>query len=83
MKLGRKKRKLKMRKGKAGKPGDYSALGLRIRELGTQQELAKALNLSQQTVSKKLRGGTNLLVADLEILAKKFKKKMAWFFEGE
>lgn len=79
----RKKRKLKMRRPKRGKKADYSNLGTRIRQLGTQMELAKALKLSQQTVSKKLRGQTSVLVADLELLAKKFKVPMTWFFPVE
>ena len=77
----RKQRKLKRRRPKANKHGDYSVLGARIRELGPQVVLAKAMKVSQQTVSKKLRGQTAVLVDDLELLAKKFKVPMTWFFE--
>jgi hypothetical protein len=41
-----------------------------------------ALGISQQTVSKKLRGETAILLSDLERIAKKFKLPVTWFFEG-
>jgi transcriptional regulator with XRE-family HTH domain len=60
----------------------YSRIGHRIAELGTQAVVAKALGISQQTVSKKLRGETAILLADLERIAKEFKLPITWFFEG-
>ncbi|MHC4248030.1 MAG: helix-turn-helix transcriptional regulator [Planctomycetota bacterium] len=60
----------------------YSRIGHRLAELGRQQELAKALGVSQQTVSKKLRGECAILLSDLERIAKKFKLPVTWFFEG-
>ena len=60
----------------------YTRIGHRIAELGRQADLAKALGLSQQTISKKLRGETAILLADLERIAKKFKLPVTWFFEG-
>jgi transcriptional regulator with XRE-family HTH domain len=44
-------------------------------------ELAKALKVSQQTISKKLRGECAISVSDLETLARKFKRHMMWFFQ--
>jgi transcriptional regulator with XRE-family HTH domain len=44
--------------------------------------VAKALGISQQTVSKKLRGETAILLSDLERIARKFKLPVTWFFEG-
>ena len=79
----RKYRKVKRRKARKGLKGDYCPLGVRIRQLGSQLVLAKALGLSQTSVSKKLRGESSLLVYDLGVLAKKFNKPMAWFFESE
>ncbi len=61
---------------------NYSRIGTRIAELGTQAVIAEAMGISQQTVSKKLRGECAILLADLERLAKKFKIPVTWFFEG-
>ena len=61
---------------------NYTRIGHRIAELGPQAVVAKALGVSQQTTSKKLRGGCAILLADLERIAKKFKLPMTWFFEG-
>ena len=60
----------------------YTRIGHRIAELGRQVDLAKAFGLSQQTVSKKLRGEAAILLSDLERVAKKFNLPMTWFFEG-
>ena len=60
----------------------YTDLGEQIAGLtdpkkgGVQAQLAKALGVSQQTVSCKLRGTCAISVADLERLAKKFKKRL-------
>jgi transcriptional regulator with XRE-family HTH domain len=60
----------------------YNRIGTRLAELGRQVDIAKALGVSQQTVSKKLRGECAIMLADLERLAKKFKISVTWFFEG-
>ena len=60
----------------------YSRIGTRLAELGRQADLAKALGVSQQTVSKKLRGECAIMLSDLERIAKKFKVPITWFFEG-
>ena len=60
----------------------YNRIGTRLAELGRQVDLAKALGISQQTVSKKLRGECAIMLSDLERLAKKFKIPVTWFFEG-
>ena len=62
----------------------YTPLGNRIAELGSsQRELAKIMKLSQQTISKKMRGEVTVAVSDLEMLAKHFKVPMTYFFEVE
>jgi len=60
----------------------YNRIGTRLAELGRQVDLAKALGVSQQTVSKKLRGECAIMLSDIERLAKKFKLSVTWFFEG-
>jgi len=60
----------------------YCRIGRRLAELGRQRELAKALGVSQQTVSKKLRGETAISLSDLERIAKKYNVPFTWFFEG-
>ena len=45
----------------------YTDIGRRIADLGKRQrQIAKVLRVSQQTVSKKLRGETAMLLSDLE-----------------
>jgi transcriptional regulator with XRE-family HTH domain len=62
----------------------YTAIGRRIASVGKRQvAIAKALKISQQTVSKKLRGETAILLRDLEKLAKYYKVPMTFFFEPE
>jgi transcriptional regulator with XRE-family HTH domain len=62
----------------------YTAVGKRIASLGKRQvAIAKALKMSQQTVSKKLRGECAILLADLEKLAKHYKVPVTYFFEPE
>ena len=62
----------------------YTPLGNRIAELGgTQTALAKAMKISQQTISKKMRGEVAIAVSDLEKLAKHFKVPMTYFFAAE
>ena len=48
-----------------------------------QHAIAKALKISQQTVSKKLRGETAILLSDLEKLSKYYKVPVTYFFEPE
>ena len=47
-----------------------------------QWALADVLGVTQQTISKKLRGETAILVSDLEKLARHYKIHMTYFFEG-
>ena len=62
----------------------YTAVGKRIASLGKRQHaIAKALKISQQTVSKKLRGETAILLSDFEKLAKYYKVSVTYFFEPE
>ena len=62
----------------------YTAIGKRIASVGKRQvAIAKALKISQQTVSKKLRGETAILLSDLEKLAKYYKVPVTYFFEPE
>lgn len=67
----------------AGKVRVYTQIGKRIAALaGRQQDIAEVLGVSQQSVSKKLRGDTAILVADLERLAKHFNVPLTYFFEA-
>ena len=62
----------------------YTAVGKRIASLGNRQRLlAKVLRISQQTISKKLRGETAILLSDLQKLAKHYKVPLTFFFEPE
>lgn len=60
----------------------YTVLGERIVSLAgnRQMPIANALDVSQQTVSKKLRGETAILVSDLEELAPAFGVDMDYWF---
>lgn len=70
------------RKKKQRKVADYTNIGTKIASLGTQVEVGTALSLSQQTVSKKLRGEVGIFLADIEELALQFNKTVTWFFQG-
>jgi transcriptional regulator with XRE-family HTH domain len=60
----------------------YTDIGHRIADLGERQRLlAKVLRVSQQTVSKKLRGETAILLADLQRLSSHYKVPLTYFFE--
>jgi transcriptional regulator with XRE-family HTH domain len=61
----------------------YTEVGKRIATLGKQTEIAKALGMSQQTVSKKLRGEVVITVPDLQRLARKFKVPVCFFVMPE
>lgn len=62
----------------------YTAIGDRITTLGKRQrELAGVLGVSQQTVSKKLRGETAILLSDLEKLGAHYRVPLTYFFEEE
>lgn len=61
--------------------GKYTRLGKRLAELGSQCRLAEALKLSQQTVSKKLRGEVPITVRELDTVGKYFGHPIHWFFE--
>ena len=61
---------------------DYTEVGRRITALaGRQKDVAGILGISQQSVSKKLRGETAILLSDLEALGKAFKVPLTYFFE--
>jgi transcriptional regulator with XRE-family HTH domain len=61
----------------------YSRVGERIASLaGTQREVGRVLGITQQCVSKKLRGETAILLSDLEKLARHYEVPMTFFFEG-
>lgn len=63
---------------------DYTAIGDRITTLGKRQrEIAGVLGVSQQTVSKKLRGETAILLSDFEKIAAHYKVPLTYFFEEE
>jgi transcriptional regulator with XRE-family HTH domain len=62
----------------------YTAIGDRISTLGRRQrEIASVLGVSQQTVSKKLRGETAILLSDLEKLGAHYKVPLTYFFEED
>jgi transcriptional regulator with XRE-family HTH domain len=62
----------------------YTDVGRRIAAAcGRQCEIAKALRVSQQSVSKKLRGETAILLSDLEALSKHFRMPLSYFFSHE
>ena len=58
----------------------YTPMGERIAQFGKQYELARLLGVSQQTISKKLRGECAILVADLEKLARRLHVPIGAFF---
>ncbi|MHC4253070.1 MAG: helix-turn-helix domain-containing protein, partial [Planctomycetota bacterium] len=63
---------------------DYIRIGHRIAALGNRQRhIAAVLGVSQQTISKKLRGETAILLSDLERLATHYSVPMTYFFEDE
>ena len=63
--------------------GRYTNIGCRIvSKGGTQVKISKMLGISQQTVSKKLRGETAIMLSDLEKLSKRMKVPITFFFEG-
>ena len=62
----------------------YTEIGKRISTLANRQRvLAKVLEVSQQTISKKLRGETAILLSDLEKLGSHYKVPLTYFFEKE
>lgn len=68
----------KKRKKKPRQVRKYTDDGHRIASLGRQADLAKVLGVSQQTVSKKLRGEAGIFLRDLRKLAKKFRKPVCF-----
>lgn len=69
---------------KRGRIRAYTEIGSRIAGLGERQRhLAAVLEVSQQTISKKLRGETAILVSDLEKLGKHYDVPLTYFFEEE
>lgn len=62
----------------------YTEIGRRIAALGKRQRhLAAVLSVSQQTISKRLRGETAILLSDLEKLGKHYDVPLTYFFEEE
>lgn len=60
----------------------YTQIGARMAALASgQRELAKVLRVTQQTVSKKLRGDSGVLLSDIERLSQAYGVPMAYFFE--
>lgn len=55
------------------KRGKYTKLGEALSQFGTQARIAKLLKVTQQTVSKKLRGECAISVSDLATIAKRAK----------
>ncbi len=62
----------------------YTPIGKRIAALlSPQYKLGRLLGLSQQTISKKLRGETAILLSDLEKLARRLKVPIGLFFGAD
>jgi transcriptional regulator with XRE-family HTH domain len=60
----------------------YTEIGKRIAALGKRQKhIARVLGVSQQSVSKKLRGGSAILLSDLEKLSAAYGVPLTFFFE--
>lgn len=60
----------------------YTKLGKRMVALsgGQQRALAQVLNISQQSISKKLKGNSAIQVSDLEKLSSHYDVPMSYFF---
>jgi len=65
-----------------GVRGRYTPMGKRIAKFGPQHVLAGFFGVSQQTVSKKLRGECVISVPDLERLARRLKIPIGAFFSA-
>ena len=60
----------------------YTEVGRRIAALGKRQKhIARILGISQQSVSKKLRGETAILLRDLERLSEAYGVPLTYFIE--
>jgi transcriptional regulator with XRE-family HTH domain len=60
----------------------YTEIGKKIAALGKRQKnIARSLGVSQQTVSKKLRGECAIMLSDLEMLSKAYGVSLTYFFE--
>ena len=84
--MAKKKRKKRVRLNACGKlrrHRPYTKYGNRIAALGTQREIARAMGVSQQTVSMKLRGESATTFSDLAKLSKHYKVPVTYFFEPE
>ncbi len=67
--------------GKLRRHRPYTTYGERIAALGTQSEVAKVLNIAQQSVSHKLRGKGETTFSDLVKLAKHYDVPLTYFVE--
>lgn len=64
------------------KHNKYTALGAKIASLADNQvEIAKVLDLTQQSVSGKLQGKIAVLLSDLEKLAEHYAVPLLYFVE--
>jgi transcriptional regulator with XRE-family HTH domain len=62
----------------------YTEVGKRIAALGKRQKhIARVLGVRQQSVSKKLRGGSAILLSDLEKLSEAYGVPLTFFFEDK
>lgn len=68
---------------KRGVVRKYTPVGRRIARFGPQYVLARILGVSQQTISKKLRGKCVIKLSDLETLAEKLGVPIGAFFDWE
>ena len=61
----------------------YCRVGKQIASLArSQSELGRILGITQQSVSKKLRGESAILLSDLEQLARHYEVPATFFFES-
>jgi transcriptional regulator with XRE-family HTH domain len=68
----------------ATRTSGYTAVGNRIASLEKGQvAIGEALRISQQAISKKLRGECRILLSDLERLAKHYEVPVTYFLEPE
>ena len=68
--------------GKLRRHRPYTGYGERIAALGTQAEIGAAMGVAQQSVSKKLRGGSATTFSELTKLAAHYDLPLTYFFEN-
>ena len=68
----------------ARKPVNYTSLGERIAKLAhSQDEIARVLELTQQSISGKLRGEIAISLEDLRTLSDHYNVPMTYFFMSQ